>query len=944
MKKKLNSKHESGITLIALIITIIVLLILAGVAIVTLTGDNGILGKASNAKIETEKGRLKETTSLAVSELVTEKLSTGGKTSDITAQNIVDKVKENEGKSEGITFEKREGATEPRNLPCYIVFDKSITSVKQTIKVPVELNLSVGSVTEGSYEDKAKKEIKEIIDKNKDITPSGIVDKMNKNHKTTNITKTSDTFPTIIQIPSKTYDDDQLEEINVPVSENKNVGKLYETTPTDYIPIYTKEQLKKISSGEDVNVTQEDKIYNYKRDGKYILMQDISLSGENWEPIPELVTTLEGNYKTISGMTINITKDGDYGLFGQLNQGELKNLDIKDVNIKVGVEKSTSANIGGAFGKLKTGAVTNCKTFGEADCKNVSGYTGGIVGTVESDAQGLVSNCINNINFTNGSSEIGGIIGSLSSNVACQSCINKGNIETSSSAAGIVGYVYTSKTVSIMKCKNTGNISSTNQNVGGIMGYVNCGLSISENENYGIISGKQNLGGIIGYLSSQGTAFITSNVNKGKIVGTSLMGGILGYGSANSTGEISLNACTNSGELMTSEGSSFSTNIGGIIGDVNYAKLSCNANNNEGKITINCSSNYIGGIIGQASNLTSGNINQCTNKKSATININSANGNVSIVGGCIGGIETSSSLNNHVNEAEITINSTSGKNYNIYSVGGVIGELKNSGGITTSTNSGNINIIGDVYSYDIGGIIGKSDNHSGLLVASTNDANITVKDYNKVSNIGGIVGNLYMNSNSKSNLITSLTSKKNIKLTTNTAVTGSNSLISSVGGLIGNMQSGDTISNSKHIGNIEANNAVLLGGLIGNSSGNSPVQYCYHVGDITCNGNSNDVGGFFGYGGSSIKQCYFHGNIVNDTNNAYFGAFAGYSSGLTLDSSYFNCKLNNQDIAKMNGDKTEDVSAYKLSDENAKKQESYTGFDFTSYWKWDETNQRPELK
>lgn len=252
MKKKFNLKHESGITLIALVITIIVLLILAGVAIVTLTGDNGMLGKASNAKIETEKGRLKETTRLAVSELVTEKLSTGGKTSDITAQNIVDKVKENEGKSEGITFEKREGATEPRNLPCYVVFDKSITSVKQTIKVPVELNLSVGSATaegesnsDGSYEDKAKKEIAEIISKNKDITPGGIVDEMNKNHGTTNITKTSDTFPTTIQIPAKTYGEDQLEEISVPVSENKNVGKLYEATPTDYIPIYTKEQLKK---------------------------------------------------------------------------------------------------------------------------------------------------------------------------------------------------------------------------------------------------------------------------------------------------------------------------------------------------------------------------------------------------------------------------------------------------------------------------------------------------------------------------------------------------------------------------------------------------------------------------------------------------------------------------------------------------------------------------
>lgn len=36
-------KSESGITLIALVITIIVLLILAGVTIATLTGQNGIL-------------------------------------------------------------------------------------------------------------------------------------------------------------------------------------------------------------------------------------------------------------------------------------------------------------------------------------------------------------------------------------------------------------------------------------------------------------------------------------------------------------------------------------------------------------------------------------------------------------------------------------------------------------------------------------------------------------------------------------------------------------------------------------------------------------------------------------------------------------------------------------------------------------------------------------
>ena len=41
----MRKRQENGITLIALVITIIVLLILAGVAIATLTGDNSIIKK-----------------------------------------------------------------------------------------------------------------------------------------------------------------------------------------------------------------------------------------------------------------------------------------------------------------------------------------------------------------------------------------------------------------------------------------------------------------------------------------------------------------------------------------------------------------------------------------------------------------------------------------------------------------------------------------------------------------------------------------------------------------------------------------------------------------------------------------------------------------------------------------------------------------------------------
>lgn len=62
MKKQIltNQKENRGITLIALVITIIVLLILAGISIATLTGENGILTKANDAKTETRGASVEE--------------------------------------------------------------------------------------------------------------------------------------------------------------------------------------------------------------------------------------------------------------------------------------------------------------------------------------------------------------------------------------------------------------------------------------------------------------------------------------------------------------------------------------------------------------------------------------------------------------------------------------------------------------------------------------------------------------------------------------------------------------------------------------------------------------------------------------------------------------------------------------------------------------------
>lgn len=68
--KEQNIQKSKGITLIALVITIIFLLILSGVTIAMLTGDNGILIQASKAKEQIEKSQELEQIQLAVISLM----------------------------------------------------------------------------------------------------------------------------------------------------------------------------------------------------------------------------------------------------------------------------------------------------------------------------------------------------------------------------------------------------------------------------------------------------------------------------------------------------------------------------------------------------------------------------------------------------------------------------------------------------------------------------------------------------------------------------------------------------------------------------------------------------------------------------------------------------------------------------------------------------------
>ena len=80
-------KENKGITLIALVITIIVLIILAGISINLLLGDNGIIKKAQEAGIESEKASLVEEIQLKITD---KQIGNNGKISKEQVKNILD--------------------------------------------------------------------------------------------------------------------------------------------------------------------------------------------------------------------------------------------------------------------------------------------------------------------------------------------------------------------------------------------------------------------------------------------------------------------------------------------------------------------------------------------------------------------------------------------------------------------------------------------------------------------------------------------------------------------------------------------------------------------------------------------------------------------------------------------------------------------------------------
>ena len=121
MKKRTKFAKEKGITLIALVITIIVLLILAAVSIATLTGQNGILTRADEAAEETGRKTAEEKVAVEV-------LGSYGKDGNIEYDRLNENLGHVEGLTEGLPISK---------LPSTVVVDGYDVTINEDGSVTV---------------------------------------------------------------------------------------------------------------------------------------------------------------------------------------------------------------------------------------------------------------------------------------------------------------------------------------------------------------------------------------------------------------------------------------------------------------------------------------------------------------------------------------------------------------------------------------------------------------------------------------------------------------------------------------------------------------------------------------------------------------------------------------------------------------------------------------
>lgn len=449
----MKQTENKGITLIALVITIIVMLILIGVTI-NLSLDGGLFGYAKQAKNNTEITNEKEIIQNAII------MAKGtNKTGKITAEEMQKKIDE-----ETVTI-----LEDGNNL--IIKFNQSNrlyeVDQKGNVEGPKELvkDEYAGDITKnGEYDGSKSKPFK--------------------------ITCIED----LVEFAIMTAGGDKT----LNLASNKFTNQYIELTRTlDFQSMFSYNDYKTTKYGD---LNKDGVIEGIKIELTKTKENCIGFSG-----IAKFEGEFNGNENEIANIYMNTTfNSSDIGLFKNITGATIKNLGITGKIISGRYAGGIVCNAAGGNCKIE-----NCYNKADIvaeDATSIARGTAGICGTLH---EGIISNCYN-IGTIEGNSCIGGIVGGTN-NATIENCYNEGNIISNGSkaytgAGGIAGMMSNNTNI-VKNCYNKGNVyGKGTASSGGILGRSrsggSCNLTIINCSNLKEIMSESTAGGIAGGLST----------------------------------------------------------------------------------------------------------------------------------------------------------------------------------------------------------------------------------------------------------------------------------------------------------------------------------------------------------------------------------------------------------------------------------------------------------
>ena len=242
--------------------------------------------------------------------------------------------------------------------------------------------------------------------------------------------------------------------------------------------------------------------------GKYILMNDIDLSGYNWTAIGTKTNPfsgeLNGNGHVIKNLQVDDAAGNGIGLFGVIDGANVSNVGLENADINV------QNAVGILAGAAEASIITNCYSTGSV---RGAGWVGGLIGQITNAT--TINNCFSTANVTGTSSQIGGLVGRLDSSSVSNSYA-EGSVLGKIFVGGLIGNSVGISNISFSYA--LGDVKA-DDNVGGLLGYLDDHKIYIDNcYSAGTVEANLSSGGMIGWVDDDSDLCVVTN---SKVLGKS---------------------------------------------------------------------------------------------------------------------------------------------------------------------------------------------------------------------------------------------------------------------------------------------------------------------------------------------------------------------------------------------------------------------------------------